>query len=247
MKKLALFILFGFAGISLLASLSGKRIFAPWSFIKDSRQAKGNFVRLVAEYTYKGEPVALDFVNTCGGRLTVYKDNSHSEDIFAGPQLYGVKLPDGKALVAKGSYCGDPKRQDSGMPPDFMPLVVVYDDAETLASGYAYVSNDAYERPKSDLKLIKARLIKVSPDEAAALLKVQKPNVVRSLNIQSPWTVTDIEKLNPHHKPAIGVYCNGFFKLPVPTDVVDELRKHWPQDHPRFWMPWDEKEYADLV
>ena len=247
LKKLALFILFGFAGISLLAFLSGRGLVAPWSFIKGISQAKGNFFRLVAEYTYKGEPVTLDFVNTCGGRLTVYKDNSRSEDIFAGPQLYGVKLPDGKALVAKGSYCGYGNRKDAGWPPDLMPFVVLFDDAETLASGYAFVSNEAYERPHSDLKLIKARIMPVTPDEAVALLKVQKPNVVRSLNIQSPWTVTDDKKINPGKRHTIARICEGFFKLPVPKDVVDEVRKHWPEDHPRYWAPSDDKEYFELT
>ncbi len=247
LKKLALLILFGFAGISLLALLSGRGLVAPWSFIKGISQAKGQYFRFIGEFTYKGEPVVLDSVSACGGRLTVYKDNSHSEDIFAGPQLYGVKLPDGKALVAKAAFCGDHWRHDSGMPPDFTPVTILFDDAETLASGYAYVSNEAYERPNSDLKLIRARLMPVTPDEAVALLKVQKPNVVRSLNIQSPSTVRDFKKLYPGKRPSIAMFCEGFFKLPVPTDVVDEVRKRWPQDHPRYWVPWDDKEYFELT
>ena len=192
------------------------------------------------EYTYNGEPVTLDFVNACGGSLTIYKDNDRSEDIFTGPQLYGVKLSDGKALVAKGAYCGYSDRKDSGWPPDLMPLVIVYDNSETLESGYAYVSNEAYERPNSPLKLVKARITPVSPGEAADLLKNQKPNVVRSWNIQSPWSVRDFKKLNPGKRPAIGVNCEGFMKLPVPSDVVGELRKHWPESLPRYWVPREE-------
>ena len=91
LKKLALFILFGFAGISLLAFLSGRGLVAPWSFIKGISQAKGNFFRLVAEYTYKGEPVTLDFINACGGNTTIYKDNSRPEDIFGGAQVYNFQ------------------------------------------------------------------------------------------------------------------------------------------------------------
>ena len=247
MKKLALLIFLGFAGLTLLTSLSGKRIFAPWSFVKETKQAKGEYFRFIGEFTYKGEPVVLDSVSACGGKITIYKDNDRSEDIFAGPQLYGVKLPDGKALVAKAAFCGDHWRSDAGAPPDLTPVTILFDDAETLASGYAFVSNEAYERPNSDLKLIKARIMPVTPDEAAALLKVQKPNVVRSLNIQSPWTVTGDKKLNPGKRHTIARICEGFFKLPVPTDVVDEVRKHWPENHPRYWIPWDDKENHALA
>ena len=118
-----------------------------------------------------------------------------------------MKLPDGKALVAKSDFCGDHWRSDSGAPPDVTPVTIVFDDADTLASGYSYVSKEAYERPNSDLKLIKARIIPVTPDEAAGLLKVQKPNVVRSLNIQSPWNELHDKQLNPGKRPPIANFC----------------------------------------
>ena len=91
MKKLALFIFLGFAGMILIAGLTGKSVFAPWSFVKGTKQVEGQYYRLLAEFTYKGEPVKIDFINACGGNITIYKDNSRPEDIFGGAQVYNFQ------------------------------------------------------------------------------------------------------------------------------------------------------------
>src|SRR5690242_4991897 len=71
----------------------------PWSYVASRQPQTGPFFRITANYLYRGKPLTLDFALGCGGIVTTYKDKDRSVDLFGGPQLYGARTEDSKAVA----------------------------------------------------------------------------------------------------------------------------------------------------
>lgn len=135
--------LFGFIGV-LIAMLGFWQVIkrVPWSYVESLHRQSGPFFRITANYLYIGKPLTLDFGLGCGGVVTTYKDKDHSVDFFGGPQLYGVKTGDDKAVVISTTGMCSKFHSDAPnayMPSNFLPATVVYDDPTTLNFYSLYV------------------------------------------------------------------------------------------------------------
>jgi hypothetical protein len=214
----------------------------PWSVTKSVKPVAGEYYQVTADYTYMGKPVKLRFGYKCHGQVTTYKDGDKSHDIFGGPNIYGVKLPDGKALIIGTFYFCEsirPNAPNAGMPDDLQPITLLYEDYDTLADGYMFASDEAYNRPNSELKFEKIRFASFSSEDFVALLKTQIPNVVRNPSSAGILGVDQAarDKLYPGKRRPIATDCVGWKKLKLRDEIRDEVRKHRPANKPHYWRP----------
>jgi hypothetical protein len=102
----------------------------------------GPFFRLKVELWYKGERQDFDIVVGCS--VPAYHSRKVTWYVMV-PEVFGRKMSDGKALVVRAPRaCNGETTANSRVQPDLLPLVAVFDDAETLSFGTAYLSEDAY-------------------------------------------------------------------------------------------------------
>jgi hypothetical protein len=124
----------------------------PWSFTVDNRTYDGRFFRVDVKLSYKGEPHPISFVVGCSVRGVKYADGSSTRDIGLTPNFYGHRMQDGQAVVVRPpDVCDGETTQNGKVPVNFMPVIIVYDNADTLDFGKAYVSDDAYDGPLAEL------------------------------------------------------------------------------------------------
>lgn len=195
----------------------------------------GVYYRMTAEYTYKGEPLVLDFGISCTSIWSDPNQHKYSMDVTAGPKLYGVRTKDNKAVViSTRSYCDTlrPSEPNWGAPDDFLPLTFVYDDPDTLYSSVLYASDEAYRNASSVLTIPKVRFERLTADQLLDLRRRQHPNVVRS--------VKNDGRAPPGYRPpgnkhAIQGDCPGVAKLTLTDYGRERVRAQWPSDRPDFW------------
>jgi hypothetical protein len=196
---------------------------------------RGRYYRITADYTYKGAPLRIDFGLACAARITTYRDNDTSFDVFSSPDLYGVRTSDNAAVVISTyEYCR--AFQGHPMPPDFLPITVVYDDPETLAFGIMYASDEAYANPSSVLTLPEVNVARMTRTEYDEIRRTGVRNVVRNPRNDGQLRAKRSE-YQPGKKPPIGTSCHGWRRLELPAEARSILREHWPSDKPKFWRP----------
>ena len=205
---------------------------------------RGRYYRITADYTYKGAPLRIDFGLACAARITTYRDNDTSFDVFSSPDFYGVRTSDNAAVViSTHEYCrafhGHP------MPPDFLPITVVYDDPETLAFGIMYASDEAYANPSSVLTLPKVNVARMTRAEFDDIRRTGVRNVVRNPRNDGQFGL-GAPIYQPGKKPPIGTTCEGWSRVELPSEARAVLRGHWPSDKPRYWRPENRDVFLSL-
>ena len=222
-------------------------LFGNWDFVKSVQRETGTFYRLKVKLTYKGEPQNFDIVVTCGGRQINYMDGGRTVEIGVTPSVFGRRMNDGKGLVVHPPRAGRGETTENGeIPPDLMPVVVVYDDAETLAFGTAYLSDDAYENPLSVLQFGGATIERA--DRAAfEQFRREQPNLVTR---SSYWTPTGFYGLKQVGLPAaripMGVGCYGYARFRLTGSEKARAHELWPAERPRFWEPATQNDHEAI-
>lgn len=196
--------------------------------------------RVRAEYTYKGEPLVLEFGLACSSIWAGANTHKYSKDMFAGPQLYGVKTNDGKAVVmATRNFCDSglyPKEPNGGLKDRFLPMTVVYDDTETLAFGTLYASDEAYQNSLAVLTIPRVTFTLLTTDAFVALQRAATPNVVRMASNNRMGTVPN-DVAAPGRKPLVGNKCHGKRRVEIPEELKADFRAVWPETRPAYWLP----------
>jgi hypothetical protein len=115
-------------------------LFGNWDFVKSVQQDKGVYFRLKVNLTYKGEPQDFDIVVSCNARQISYGGGGRTYEAGLTPTVFGRRMDDGKGLVVRPpDACDGKTTKNGGVAPDLLPLIVVYDDADSLAFGTAYL------------------------------------------------------------------------------------------------------------
>jgi len=149
-------------GFLALSSETGQLLFGHWSFVRSITDDQGTYYRLNVKLTYNGEPQDFDIVVGCNVRRITYKDCSGTYEAGLIPTVFGRRMSDGKGLVIRPPNACDGETTANGkVQPDLLPIVIVYDDADTLDFGTAYLSEDAYQGPLSRCSSSAARLSRV--------------------------------------------------------------------------------------
>lgn len=133
------------------------------SSVTDNRST---YFRLKVKLAYKGEPQDFDIVVGCNVRQINYAYGGRTYEPGLIPTVFGRRMSDGKGLVVRPPDACQGQTTDNGkVQPDLLPVVVVYENAETLDFGIAYLSEDAYESPLSVLKFGGATIEKATRAE----------------------------------------------------------------------------------
>jgi len=145
-------------------------------------------------------------------------------------------MRDAKAVVIRPPQaCRRETTANGGAPPDLLPMVIVYDNADNLAFGTAYMSEDAYESPLSELTFRGATIEKATRDEFDESRRTQQ-NVLTHEMYQR-WMPAGRNQPNAKNIPMWGALCDGFARYRLPDDLRRLARSYWPSTRPEYWQP----------
>jgi hypothetical protein len=212
----------------------GRAFTGRWSFTRSVELDRGTYYRLKVKVTYKGEPQDFNIVVGCNVKQTNYKDGSRTVESGLVPEVFARRLSDGKALaVNPPQACNGETTADGRVPQDLLPLLIVYDNADNLAFGTAYFSEDAYENPLAVLKFGGATIERATRAEFDEFRRTQ-PNALTE-KIHRRYLPGEMSKTDARDTPYWASQCYGFARYQLPDDIRAVARKYWASEHPRFW------------
>ena len=209
-----------------------------WDFVKSVEVDRGSYFRLKVKLAYRGEPQDFDIVVGCNVRQINYMDGGRTVETGLVPAVFGRRMRDGKGLVVRPpAACRGETTANGDVPPDLLPVVIVYDDAETLGFGTAYLSEDAYESPLSVLTFGGASIEPAQRTDFDAFRREQ-PNLVKPASFHTPRGTAALKAHNLTAAPVpFGSSCHGYARFRLSDAEQERARSLWPADHPRFWLP----------
>jgi len=227
---------------------AGRSLSGGWSFTESARLDRGTYFRLKVKLDYKGLPQDFDIVVGCGVLDINYKDGSNTHEVGLVPTVYGRRMSDGKGLVIRPpDACNGETTANGKVPADFMPLIIVYDDADTLGFGTAYISDEAYESPLSVLKFGNATIDAATRAEFVEFRKNGVPNLVSRASYFGIQSDDQLQKRGLERVwPPFGIICHAYQRFRIPEKVRPEVRKFWPADRPNYWYPPGHAELGEL-
>lgn len=115
-----------------------------------------------------------------------------------------------------------------------MPIIIVYDDAETMGFGTAYLNDEAYQSPQSVLSFGGATIAPATRAEFDAFRTAQ-PNLVQPAMYFSD-SPPELKKLDLAILPILfGQRCYGYARFRLLGEERAAAQKYWPADHPPYW------------
>lgn len=209
-----------------------------WSFTQSVSTDTGTYFRLQVRVAYKDEPVDFDIVVGCNIKRTGYKDGSSSVEVGMVPAVFGKRMPDNKGLVVGvPDACGERYIKEGWIPHDLLPVMVVYDDADTLAFGTAYMSEDAYESPLSVLRFGWASITAATRQEFETFRKEQANLVGRNTYHSASMGVELLRPRGLDVAIPFGSICHAYQRFRIPEQLREQVRQAWPVERPRYWWP----------
>jgi hypothetical protein len=246
-KALAVFVaviaLWG--GWWFLSSPAGQMLTGRWSFTDSANLDTGTFFRLKFDVAYKGEPQHFDIVVGCHVLDIRYKDGSNTHEVGMVPTLYGQRMRDGKGLVVRPpDVCDGETTANGHVPADFVPLLVIFENADTLEFGTAYLSEDAYDSPLSVLKFGVATIEAATRAEFDEFRAQGHPNLVRREQYLS--AVVDVKRMGLVPAIPMAVTCFAVERFRIPDDRQAKVQALRPPDAPRYWWLVEGQEFPKL-
>ncbi len=209
-----------------------------WSFTQSASTDTGTYFRLQVRVAYKDEPVDFDIVVGCNVKRTGYKDGSSSVEVGMVPAVFGKRMPDNKGLVVGvPDACGARYINEGWIPADLLPVMVVYDDANTLAFGTAYLTEDAYESPLSVLRFGWAEIKAATRQEFEAFRREQTNLVGRNTYHSGSMGVELLRARGLDIALPFGGSCHAYKRFRIPEKLREQIRQAWPAERPRYWWP----------
>lgn len=219
-------------------SETGRAMTGRWSYSKGVEIDPGVFYRLKFDLTYEGEPQIFDIVVGCSVRRESFADGSASTETGIRPVVYGRKMKSGHALVVRTpDACNGATSANGWVPPDFIPLLVDYADAERLDFGVAYLTEDAFASPYSKINFGKATVQTATKEEYDAFRTNGPPNIITPGKYHSVRP-EELERYGVAEGewPPFARLCYAVARFKIPDGMRDALARYRPQDKPRYWM-----------
>jgi hypothetical protein len=186
----------------------------------------------------------MSFEVTCSAHITTYADNSNSYDVGLTPNVYGRRMGDGQAVVVRPPDACHGETTDNGqVPKNFMPVIIVYDDANTMAFGKAYISDDAYNGPLSEMTFEGATITASNQTNFETFRKDGPKNAVT----REMWWSRQDENIDAkqglkHFYPTFGEVCEYRKKFTTPERVKARLRASSSFRQNEYWSPLSQDE-----
>jgi len=209
-----------------------------WSFVKSVTNDNSTYYRLKVKLAYKGEPQDFDIVVGCNVHQIIYKDNSRTYEAGLIPTVFGRRMSDGKALVVRPpKACRGETTANGRVQPDLLPLIIVYDNADALEFGIAYLSEDAYTSPLSVLKFGGATIEEATRSDFDHFRKTQANAVRRELYHSALDSDQLLRQLQLKRGPRTWAHvCEGYERYLLGDGGRSLLREHWPEGQPKYWQ-----------
>ncbi|WLA64941.1 hypothetical protein [Bradyrhizobium diazoefficiens] len=208
---------------------------------------ENQFFRFKAQYLVKatGEVVRFDLVRPCRAQ---YAKDVFGDSVGLGPLGTGKYEPgsyfggvnrfpkvtqDGHAIVVRIPLaCKGETTANGKLPPDLLPFVSWFEDADDLTQGLMYATEDAYRSPLAKIEFRGASIEAASSEDFQDWLKHAAEGFRPSRDIQSPLGLTqhDIFGGGP-----IAQFCRGVHQVAFPPELVARLAEIQPPGKPRFW------------
>jgi hypothetical protein len=208
------------------------------SDVKSVEDDHSTYYRLKVNLAYKGEKQNFDIVVGCNVRRIYYKGNGSTYEPGLIPVLFGRRMSDGKGLVVRPPNACDGETTANGqVQPDLLPIVVVYENADALDFGTAYLSEDAYESPLSVLTFGGATIEKATKTEFDDFRRSQSNLVKRESLYKFAGGDDLLKKMNlPLVAKPLALVCETYERFRVPDGLRPLVRQHWPEGHPDYWQ-----------
>ncbi|MGV3551672.1 hypothetical protein [Rhizobium sp.] len=218
------------------------------SFIEKAAVDRSIYFRLKVEFTYRSEPKTFDIIVACSVLNVRYKDGSGTYEPGMTPTVYGQRMSDGKAVVVRPpDACRGSTTENGKVPLNFLPVMIVYDDADTMGFGTAYMSDEAYDSPYSLMTFGKATIEKATREAFIDFRENGPPNAVtRSQYHSVQWDGT-LKRLGlKRSHPAFGWHCYAYSRWKLSAEQQAIVRKYWPAERPKYWTLADRKRLSEL-
>ncbi len=198
---------------------------------------RGTYFRLKVDFAYKGERQHYDIVVGCNVLNIRYKDSSSTYEAGLIPTVWGQRMNDGKAVVVRApDACRGDTTENGGVPADFLPVMVVYDNADTVAFGIGYMTDDAYRSPKSVLRFDKATVERATRAEFDTFRATGPQNIITRSQYHSVQNDHQLALLGlTKTYPAFGRSCYAFSRWKLTEPEREIVRKYRPANAARYW------------
>jgi len=238
---------------AFLVALGGFWLFAGTSLsLENTRSVEdhGVFYRLVSKYQHGNEIIDFDIVVGCGVRVTRYGDGDKSYDAFRDPVVYAKAISGGAAVMQiVPSACFGETSDNGRVPDDFLPGAIWFDRADDLTLGIAYVTEDAFESPKSKLRFLGASIHPASPEDWETFQPTAAANLIDPRPLFTMQPIPSVEETNRNlddrrslAKLWTGMSCYLVTRLHVSSEAARAIvREYWPSSRPRYWAPTEEQ------
>jgi hypothetical protein len=220
-----------------------------WPFaasVATSTEDRSVFYRLLAKYQHGDEIVDFDVVVGCAVRVTRWGNGDKSYDAFRDPVAYVKATQDGGAVLQMvPSACRGETTANREVPDDFLPGALWFERADDLSFGIAYVTEDAFESPRSKLKFLGASIVPATRAEYIAFEPIAAKNLIDPRPFFAFLPLPTIEEFREHlgdsqalTKIWPGLGCDAVLRLHL-TDPAERavVAEYWPESKPRYWMP----------
>jgi hypothetical protein len=146
-------------------------------------------------------------------------------------------MSDGKGFVVRPpNACRGETTANRKVQPDLLPVVVVYDDADRLDFGVAYLSEDAYESPLGVLKFGGATIEVTTRDDFERFRRTQTNLVTREAYHSALSGAVVLKRMNLAPAAyALAHICEGYERYRLAEDLRNLVRPFWPDSRPRYW------------
>jgi hypothetical protein len=218
----------------------------------ESVQDRSIYYRLLAKYQHGDEIIDFDIVVGCGVRVTRWGDGDKSYDAFRDPVVFAKATKDGNAVLQiVPSACRGQTTENGEVPDDFLPGALWFEHADDLSFGIAYVTEDAFDSPRSKLKFLGASIHPAGREDYVAFEPIAAKNLIDPRPLFSFLPLPTGDQIKPRlgnsrelSRIWPGMFCSAVRRLHL-TDPAQRLivADYWPDSKPRYWSPtWQELE-----
>lgn len=201
-----------------------------------------SYFRFKAQYTVlaTGEVVKFDLVRPCFSVMgrdmagdSVGLPPSNPSGYFNGVNVFPKVTSDHHLIVLWVPRACDGETTANGrVQADLLPYIVWFENADDMAYGWQYVSEDAYKSPLATVRFDGATIESADQADFLAWQRRAPADFRPSKWVQSPYGFS-FEEL---HTNSLAVSCWGVRRFTLPDQIRSFADAAWPPEHPRFWM-----------
>ena len=212
--------------------------------------ANAAFFKLDISLKYKGEPVRISPVVGCS--VAVERVPGGGTTKWAGfgmnPNLYMVAMKSGGAIaVVPPAFCKVETTSGGSVPGDFLPAMMVFDDANQIDFGIAYLNSDAYEAPGAAMTDIKATVEKATVEDFVEFKRSGPPNMISKEDFKQRYSNEEFYGKQYVGRGLHPMSCAAYGRFEMPERMRASARQSWPDSKPHYWFITKFSDEIDIV